>query len=514
MRFLKDDATTLQVDKQRTDSGIDFEVDGTNILAASMKEKAGSARSSGSMTLDNEDGRFTSGSKPIHIKDKVTLLLQTSEANTKFGVGPFGTETFGGTVETTDYMVTTATRNRQGGSPEEVEIRLVDYVTGVMSDRDVDFTETRRPISGSPGGVLNQVLRDHAPEIDRSKLPDLPQEIDYFAQGKKLNKVIGEIADIAAQYYGPIIFYGENSALRFVVLDELVDRFDTPMTPDDFAGEPVSETSERGMVNNIRVVGGIDDRENITDEQTQVDDYVTVSPTNRLETPLETTKSEISRFEVYTYAPDGSGDEVDNGVRVRIQIADKQDSAPKDPTDDDADIINSAEQKVAYETDGFTGFLMGQHNIPDREIWMIIDSKDGPAGYDVGVQTDADGNVIAPAFKAHFPKPVGVEKDIDDSVDKYGQIDGRIQNDALATGEAVRSVAEAKLSRSAYPTQRFEPELLDSARANDLDIGDKVTIKGYEDIMVQGQYVVSGLNYTIDGFKMKTEATFEGVDLH
>jgi hypothetical protein len=513
VEFLAADSVGLAVSKARTPDKFDFAIDMSDVQDLSTTEKSGDARSTGSMTLDNRTGKYTSGNKPIHLKDKITIRTK-NEPGAGFGEGPFYRGPFGGWSEGKAFMVTNVSRSRIEERPAEIELRLTGFTSGVLSDRNVDFTETNRPISGSADAILNQLLRDHAPEIGRQALPELNERIDFFVKGVQGNKAIGQIADRAAEFYGPIVWYGQNESLKFELLDDLAFRFDSPVTPADFAGEAVEETTDRGLANNVRVVGGIDDENNETDAQRTVDDTITVSDTNRLTTPIATRKSEISSFEIYTKkrSDSPSGDDPDaNGVRVRIQIGTQDNSAPIEPGDTDSDIINSGERKVAYDDDGYTTFRLGEHKIPDRQIWLIVDTESGDSAYDIGVRTDANGNPIEPAYVAYFPKPVGVEKPLNDSINKYRQVDGRVVNEGLESGAAVRDAADAKLARSGYPPSIFKPERLDSERVGLLDIGDKVTIEGYENIMVYGDYVVTEKTRTYENFKLFTELGFEGV---
>ena len=513
VEFLAEESVGLAVSKARTSDKLDFAIPMTDVQDLSTSEKSGDARSTGSMTLDNRTGRYTSGNKPIHLKDKITIRTK-NEPGASFGEGPFGQGPFGGWSRGKAFMVTNVSRNRTGMRPNEVELRLTGFTSGILSDRNVDFTETNRPISGSAGAILNQLLRDHAPEIGRQNLPVLDERIDFFVKGVKGNKAIGKIADRAAQFYGPIVWYGENESLKFELINDLTFRFDDPLTPADFSGEAVEETTDRGLANNVRVVGGIDDENNETDAQRTVDDTVTVSDQNRLMTPIATRKSEISSFEIYTKKRSDSppADDPDaNGVRVRIQIGERDDSGPIEPGDTDSDIINSGERKVAYDDDGYTTFRLGEHKIPDRQIWLIVDTESGDSAYDIGVRTDSNGNPVEPAYVAYFPKPVGVEKPLNDSVNKYRKVDARIVNEGLESGAAVRDAADAKLARSGYPPSMFKPEQLNSERVSLLDIGDKVTIEGYENIMVSGDYVITEKNRSYENFKLFTELGFEGV---
>jgi hypothetical protein len=513
VEFFNADDFEIAVSKARTDAVTDFYIETSDVLDMSTTEKSGEPRNTGNLTVDNRSAKYTSGDKPLHLKDKLVLQVQNNPG-AEFGAGPFGAGPFSGWEQEASFMITNVTRNREQARPTEVELRLTGFANGILSDRDVDFTETNRPISGSAGAILNQVLRDNAPEIGRQALPKLDERIDFFVKGVQANKVIGQIADRAAQFYGPIIWYGEGGSLRFKQIRDLDYRLSEPVGPADFAGEAVEETTDRGLVNNVRVVGGIDDENNETDAQRTVDDTVTVSDTNRLTTPIATRKSEISSFEIYTKKRSDSppADDPDaNGVRARIQIGKQDGSGPIEPGDTDSDIIGSGERKVAYDDDGFTTFRLAEHKIPDREIWLIVDTESGDSAFDIGVQTDANGNPTDPAYVAYFPKPVGVEKPLNESINKYRRVDGRIVNEGLESGAAVRDTADAKLARSGYPPSQFQPEYLDSERVVNLDIGDKVKIEGYENIMVHGDYVVTEKKRDYDGFKIYTELGFEGV---
>jgi len=512
LKIGSDDIRILVFKARTPPGGSDFAIPAEDILDYSVTDKTGKTRTSGSLLVDNQTGVYTS-EKPVHLKDRILIQTSSEGDNEAMGAGPFGAGPMGGYNKSGDYIVTNVSRTGLGGDPHEIDLRVSAFADGIMSDRDVDFHDTNRTVSGQPTSILNQVINDNCPELSTARLPELDYRLDYFAEGKKANTVVQDIADRAAEEYGTIVTFAEGEYVRFEPVSELRNLHSKPFTPDDFKGEPAEETTDRGMINNIRVTGGIDDRNNVADEQRTVDTFVTVSESNALMIPIATKKSQISSVEIYTKARGDDAGEVDSGVRVRIQLGKADGSAPIDAGDPDADIIKSGEQKVAYDDDGYTTFRLGGHSIPDRQIWLILDTPGDPAGYDVGAKTDSNGNVTGPAFGAFFPKPVGIEKPLPDSVDTYRRKDGRIDNEALATGEAVRDTANAALSRWGYPTQRFEPEYCRSVRAHRLNVGEIVTIEGYEHLMVDGKYVVTDRQRNYNGPNLDTSLTFEGVRL-
>lgn len=498
------DGIEVRVDSTRTGYGTtDFSIPAGDIISYGATHRAGKAMDEGTLGLHNDDAEYTTGPREITIGDKLIVVAEDATIETGYGEQAFGEGPFGSQSRLGTYVVLDWDAIEHPGGKLEYQLKLADFVFGRMSAHDaVFYAEVDKQLSGTGDSILNELLSEFAPEINQSALPTIIERTDYFVNGgKSLRKVVDELARIAAGSVGPILQTSFGAQLVFQPIEEIVAKHSDPLPTSAFGPWSTASESDQ-LANRIRLTGGIDDENNIDDEQTVVDHYYRVTDTDRLTTRVDTRKDEISKVELWTQGDNTSED----GVRVRFQVDDGSGTGPIAPGDVDSDLVTGRRRKVALNDDGWTTFNMGEHGIKERNPWLIIDS-DGSTGHDVGV----DVNDV-PAYRAHFPKPVAAVMVDGNSQNEFGEYEQHVRNESLVTNSAVRDRATAELARRAQPGVGVGPLIARDEVAHRLRVGDIIPFDRPE-LKADGEFIVTQrtTEYDSDSNQIQTDLAFEGV---
>lgn len=460
----------------------DYEIPTEDISVIDISERAGPLRDTAKLNITNQGGRYTDTVDHGHRLRFMVLTEATSSGG--YGEGGYGEGAYG---EGFEHRWTGKVRNYSidggGGDSFTLNVDGQDYVQATLGMRRVYDSFEDRQIVGS-NGILNEVLEEEAPSIDRSLLPDLDDRTDIFVSGVKLMDFVGELSDRA-----DVILSSKETALRFDHPEDISAEFE--LTPQDHTALSY-KSNDDNLVNSVRIDGGQD--YDLGDTQETQSGYTRVTDTNRITHQLNHRKSEVDRIEVWTQR---TGSE--EAVIVRIQKNDN--GAPIAPDSRKADI---ARLKLPYhfiETDGFTEFILPSHDIPGINPWLIIESE-GSDGQDIGV--DADG---VPAYKTYYPYPVNVSVPDPDSQAEYGLREGRLKDDSITTFRGAEDLANTHLQRYSGPSETVETTA-DSPRANRLSAGRVVEIQ-YPSVGASGMYVVSEREQTLQGGFLQNTLTFE-----
>lgn len=513
---------TLRVSVTRPGgTGPAFDIPGRDIIEFQTAQQAGKQKGEGSLVIDNDHWQYTTGEDQIGIGDRIDIAGFPNdgrgEAITGFGEDPFGDGPFGGTDSseaetvfksdlgaeafgagafgdgafgagagvTGGWIATLLVEDWQiiehGPQQSDLVLETADWVYGRL-EKEVPFVGLEnRPISGASNAIVNEILTEYAPEIDQSALSSIPEIADYYTNGTKtVREALDDVAKIAAQLHGPVVQSSYAGALIFEPIENLSFATDEPMgattsgSGSARAGRPrdrdfgqwSTASESQNMVNSVRVTGGIDDEGNVDDEQTTVSDYVTVTSNDYVTAQVQTRKSELSTIFVYTYG----GNVSEDGIRVRLQASNSAGDGPIRPDSESSDIVTGSRRKVALDPDGWTKFNMGQHDIPERNPWLIIDS-DGETGHQIGV--DSNG---VPAYRVLFPKPITAEVTDPASQSEYGVFSKHITNKSLVTQAAVRNKANAVIEDGKTPTTTIGPLSCESLQAHGLEVGQLVKL--------------------------------------
>ena len=525
----------LLVTAPGSDALYDTVVPATDIVGLKLSEAAGREVASGSIVLDNPHGRYSAldSDHRIDVDDRIAVrVAREAEPQTQtiitsgfgetpfaraafsgatvtrpwdsqpggpFGSGPFGAISFGDTPWQTAATLVVTNWEVAGDTPSSLTLTLdvENYVFNRLREQTVnEYRALATPISGSPDAHLNAILADHVPEIDTTALPDIPQPIDYSIDKKTANKAVAELARLAHDATGESWIVGsETTALTVTSLGGLDPLW---TAENDFGGLISHASAADDMVNEVRVEGGVDPV-NIDDEQTVADTTTTVSSASRLETRVDSRKSELPRIDVYAVKKTGSDDD----LRVRLQ-SDDGTGNPIEPGNTDSDIINQRET-VPDGYDDWLTFQLGEHTIAPRERPHLIIDSPGSSGQNVG----QNASTSEPAYKVFFSKPVIVRVPDIGSQSEYREHDATISDDNLRSFTAARNRARAELDRRALPKLEYTATA-GSRRAHELSVGDVVTLDDTARRAV-GDYVVTAVDHQYNGVLLETSLELRSV---
>lgn len=455
-----------------TPSEADYEIPPGDIDVVDISERAGPLRDSAKLKINNQGGRYT---QAVDHGDRLRFMVLTeATSNGGYGSGGYGEGAYG---EGFEHRWTGMARNYSiegsGGDSFTLSVDGQDYVQATLGMRRVYGSFEDRQIVGS-NGILNEVLEEEAPGVDRSLLPDLPARTDVFVSGVKLMDFVGELSDRA-----DAILSSRETSLRFEGPGSLQAAFE--LTPEDHHALEF-KSNDDNLINSVRIDGGQDYDQG--DSQETQSGYTRVTDTSRITHQLNHRKSEVDRIELWTRRT-GSED----AVIVRLQKNDG--GAPIAPGSRKADLTRLKLPYHFIEVDGFTEFILPQHDIPGINPWLIIEAE-GSGGQDIGV--DANG---VPAYKSYYPYPVNVSVPDPTSQTEYGLREGRIKDDSITTFPGAHDLANTHLQRHSEPSETLTVRA-NSPRAHRLEAGDIVEAH-YPTVGADGMYVVSEREQSLSG---------------
>lgn len=442
----------------------------------------------GSVTLYNTGGRYTGGSgyggglysggySTVDVRDGDRLELWTQ----------FEGES--GLSRRWTAMVRYDRFERLEARESRAHYNLDDYVFGVLNFREIRQSYEDQAVAKAPSdgddGILNEILQEEAPEIDRSGIETFSVGTSVYYTGKSLLDVVSDLASRGKAYAA-----SDGTALVFAPLRDL--SVDFTLTADDH-GPLENQVNTSMLANEVRVDGG--EQSAVDDEQTTQDSYQTVTASSRLTHQLQTRKSEVSRIELWTN-PTGSGE----SVVVRLQADDG--GSPQDPSSKETDIARRTLTKNFLASDDYTTFLIPEHTLPDRNPWVIVESS-GSTGQDIGIES-ASGE---PTYKAYYPYPLNSVIEDPSSQDKYRRRTHSVRDDNLQSRRATTDLASSTLRRRQQPASKIQFEAR-SNRAHSLAPGDLITVQEPVE-RVDGDYVVTETRdrYNADTNRLETTIT-------
>ncbi|WP_254535244.1 hypothetical protein [Halomarina litorea] len=467
----------------------DITVPAPDLDVVSISERIQERKDTAKLVVDNALGQY---SGEVTAGDRLAFIADTPINRKRvFGEGPFGSGTFGGYGTLWTGVARPQTRERSGPRDATITIESEDFAFAIASWRQVYDVFEGAPIClpeddpDANTAIVNTLLREKAPEIDRSKLGRVETITDEFSNGMNLLDVLVEL-----QKKGDAIMASEGRALSFQPLAD-IEPVGT-IGPADVGTYRVRETDDE-LINVMRVDGGTDKA--VDDAQETVTAYqaVTDQPADRITTRISTRKSELARIELWTRA---DRNEDADGLVVRLQKDVGDGSGPVAIEDTESDITKKQLSAEFLAADGWTRFIMPTHTLPEPNPWLIIES-DGPTGQEVGVDA-----APTPAYRAYFPFPVSVRVQDPASQREYGLREGRIKDDGLQTFTAARDRGEADLRHRDEPREELEFDCR-SLAAHNLDAGQVFTANfPLEDAV--GDYVVTEKTTDYAGGRLRT----------
>jgi hypothetical protein len=439
-------------------------IPGRDLDSVTITERGQGAIDQGSFTIPNDHGRYDG--VDITAGDRLELWLQLA-----------------GESQLNQFWTAVAKPPRitlAGGTRRSIEIGARDFVSAVLSWRRpyVDFEDA--PIAGSPDAIVDSLLREEAPEIDRSQIGTVARETDTFVNGRDLRTVLVEdLAPIA-----DAVIAQEGTALVFEPLQDVSVKYS--LMPEDLRGSIDISGNDDDLATLVRVDGGT--AHDTDDEQLSQSATTRVTRSDRIMTQVQTRKSEVDRVQVWTDPDDTSPD------KLAVRLQSDRGGAPVAVELTESDIASKRLSPEFLADGGLTTFLLPSHTLaPNDNPWVIVEAT-GSTGHLVG--TDGNGNLT---YQAEYPYPLLTRARDEGAAGEYRRRDHRIRDDTLGTFAAVRDTARSHLQHNTAPTRTIDGEA-ESVRAHRLQPGDIVDtgVGDWSGAPVTGTYLVTRRSTTID----------------
>lgn len=439
-------------------------VPGSDLNRVEITERGQGEIDQGSFQIPNHTGTYDD--VDITTGDRLELHLQLAGEDT---LSPYWTAV----AKPPSYAL-------EGGTRRSIEVGARDFVTAVLSWRQPYEDFENQQIAGTADSIVNTLLRDHAPEIDRSQIGVVERETDTFVNGRDLRTVLVEdLAPVA-----DAIIAQDGTALVFKPLPQVSVKHS--LTPEDFRGGIDIGGSDDELATLVRVDGGT--AHDADDSQLTQTSTTRVTQSDRVMTQVQTRKSEIDRVQVWT-DPDASSPD-----KLAVRLQSDRDGAPVDVDSAESDIASKRLSPEFLAEGGLTTFLLPSHTLaPNDNPWVIVEAT-GDTGHLVG--TDGSGNLT---YEAEYPYPLLTRARDEGAAGSYRRRDHRIRDDTLGTFAAVRDSARSHLQHHNAPA-RSVSGAAESLRAHRLQPGEIVdtTAGDWSGAPVSGSYLVTQRSTTID----------------
>lgn len=464
--------------------GADYEIDPADVAGFDIAERAQDLKDSASLTIQNNGGKY---SHTIDHGDRLELYIARD------GSVPEDPAYYDNPDHYWTGVVRPFSIEGEGASVYTISANAEDFVFGVLSMRTVTnaFEDRRIVTGGDPDstelGILDYILEENAPEIDRSQLPDDKHERTSIRMtGANLLEAVIELANRLG-----VVLYANHKRLEMVDPVTVTPTFEGAGA--DYGTWSVDFNDDH-LHNDIQVLGGTNYR--LDDEVTDIGSHTEVGGTTRLMRQIPTRKSEIDRVQIHTQRQSGA----DNNLVVRLQ-ADKN-GAPVSPSDNDSDLARRVLADEFISENDWTEFLLPSHTFPPQQNpWLIVESEDDSAGHYVGL--DPNGSL---AYKSFYPFSVTVRIEENDSMDRYRR------RETFKTYEAAQTFSDARDHGNAYADRYAQPDITmtldaDSERFHDLSTGSVVNFD-IPAARADGDFVCVERASTFNGTTINTELTF------
>lgn len=490
-----------------------FTVPADDIQRVDASVRAGQRKDSGTITLTNDNGTYTSGGKEIRSGDRLQVWTTLEddidawgEPNLGGAVGGWGGEygriewggggtpskswgsgAWGGRHDRWSCLVRDRTADLRSPSISDLQLKCEDFVFGLANKRLVfnHFDDTQ--ISGTDDSIVDTIVDNEAPEIDKSRIETFTETTDANFDGVTLLDALKAMSDRA-----DAVMRGRKKGLVLTDLSSISSSFDLSGTE---IGRLTTKETDQGLANEVRVDGGTATDQDASQE-TQ-DTYTTVTNTSRATFRVDTRKSQIAEIEIWTKKT-GSND----SVIVRLQKDDA--GSPIAPDNRKSDIDSVTLSHEFLDDDGFTTFQFGEHTLPEPRPWVIIES-DGTNGQDIG--TDSNGNVT---YKSKYPYNITTRDTNYASIQTYRKREHRIKAKSVQTFDEAREIVFEYLDHESVPEKTVEVPA-DSARTHRLTPLDVVTLD-FPRELATGDYIVIERSDIFEGTTLDSTLTLQEVD--
>lgn len=462
--------------------GADYELDAADVAGFDIAERAQDLKDSASLTVQNNHGKY---SHTVGHGDRLELYISRD------GDLPDDPAYYDNPDHYWTGVVRPFSIEGEGAAVYTLDATVEDFAFGVLSMRTVtNAFENRRIVTGDSGGelgILDYILEQNAPEIDRSAFPTgKTAETSIRMSGANLLEAVVELANRLG-----VILYANHDRLEMV--DPVTVTPEFTAQPADYGTWSVDFNDDQ-LHNDIQVLGGTNYR--LDDEVDTVADHAELDGTTRLTRQVPTRKSQIDRVRIHTQRQTG----VDNNLVVRLQADDG--GQPIAPNDNDSDIARRVLSDEFISEDDWTEFLLPGHAFPPQQNpWLIVESEEEGSGHFVGVDTNGDL-----AYKTFYPYSVTVRVEEPDSMEDYRR------REAFENYEAAETFADARDHGNAYADRYARPDVTlsldaDSERFHDLSPGAVVTFD-IPNARADGDFVCVERTSSFYGATVESELTF------
>lgn len=481
-------------------------IPGTDITSAEITRRIQGWKDSAAFTVDNAAGTYTD---TISTGDKLEFVGEDvppgpHHDTPHYGRTRYGESTYGGGIASraVEWAGLAPVPDLTEEGRDQITLSLSNapgFVFEILSFRrpfatyeDRTLAEDETDLTGDSSAIVNDLVRRHTPEIDRSGIADIDATVSESIAGDDMLEAVMDLAE-----RGDAILASEGETLIFQAVDDLHRQFD--LKPRDHDTLTVGG-SENSLANDWRLIGGED--VDLDESQETVDSYTTITDSARVTHQLDPEKLRLKFVSLWTR---DTGTE--ESIRIRIQRPNADNTGPRDPDNDRLDIENAQLSHEFLADDGWVdrGWQFRQNVLPDSP-WLILET-DGPDGQDIGV--DANGT---PAFKTFYPYEVAAKQRDQDSIDTHRLREETYTDNDVIDFESGRDLIAGKLRHNNEPerTISFEAE---SLRAHQLQPADVITIDKPR-LSVSGEWVVTERNDAFDGSSntLRTGLTLQSVD--
>lgn len=461
----------------------DILIPSADVSSMKISRRGKDRKCDGTLTLYNDAGAYTTDAtgsllrtpERIHSGDAVAFYVAFEGDPMAFGGGAFGDGGFGGDHHRFEGVVREVEYTQSGPVTSLITLELESFVGGVLGKRTVTETWRERQVSGTPTSIVNSVLRNHAPEIDRSRIATITDTVSYTADGTPILKLLQDIATRvdATMWsdYQSLVFRPEGETGVYQTV-----------SADDFTTHTVRE-SDIQLANSIRVDGAEDAAVDETNPSTldtttnpyedggvayTPDSYTTVTQSSRLTFRLDTRKARVQKLELWTRLT-GSGE----NILVRLQRDDGTGTGPIAPNSTSSDITSKqlgGDDELFVDDDGWTTFIMPDHTLPEPSPWVIVET-DGDTGQDIGIDA-GDSN---PAHINWYPFQLSIRQTDAASRQLYRRREFNITRDNIATLEEATQLGNELLAKHSVPKRTITMEPT-SLAAHEIMVTDGVQV--------------------------------------
>jgi hypothetical protein len=375
-----------------------------------------------------------------------------------------------------------------GGGVRRINIESTDFATSVLTFRVSDGSFETTDV----GTVVDSLVAAAAPEVGRAQIETVGRDTTININGRKTFDTITQ--DLQPQ--GDAIVATDGRDLIFKRLDTVTPQFDLDIS--DLHTPITVERVDDELINRVRIDGGTDSA--LDAEQPTQSATVRVTDSNRRVFQIPTRKSEVDSVEIFTVKDDTASE----GIVVRLQAA--RNGNAVDPTDRASDVARRELASPFIADNGFTEFILPDHDLAPAENPFLIVEGAGPTGHEIG--TDGSGNET---FRAFFPFPLLARASAGGSVDEFRRRDLRRRDDQLDSEQAVQDAAQAALRHRTEPKRRISAAAA-TPRAHRLRPGEAVDVSDFPVADVSGTFILTERRTDFQGTRLDTQLTLEDVD--